>query len=1743
MKHKIIKLLAAIIITAPIFQDAALACPVRNAISNGTQPGLIRPMAYEERKSADNKPLLKVCKCLMTDLKGTAAPLREIARNIGLPMGDAATNIDMLDRLGLIEKVKERGKVRYKTIDSIPPWEITGPILGDIGPHSTEVEIKSVKEKLEGIIYLRNLYSQISYSGRMIRIASIDEYPHISVMDVDMALRQLIAKRIGKDRKRESALSVGVGPGRLERDLIKTWRLKVSGVDVVDPLLAIAEARGVSVKLADGEHLPYENESFDIVVLPESIGHMDLDKALREAYRVLRPGGAIHIITYGQGPYIFHKFRYKIYTAGKILSSMYRCGFRDCVTIPFCEPWKDDYLHATGVKPPAQPANRRGDGSGTKPRPVPALPAQSVATSSILRPRAAEERGTGSDPEPLQKTNIVFNYSLPPASEQDLIFMYRDEFLEALVTELTNRGLRPGEEFYGPVKELALNTIQYGRGGRVVITAEQGERVTALRLYCSDSGPGIPRPDLLLESSKRKHKEEYIEVESCGVLWRTEKGSDIKDVRLVKVADVAPSAGTRTHLSWNMVNEHPYPLWLKSAGFVCNLFLRRSAPPGSPRDRFGNFTELKETLHKIRTTIGFSVALLMPIFDPVSFDPQVSDSPYVVLSFYSIDPRYIDAARIDIPGDTVEEKFEFMLAHPECVPPDYRRFMHQQWLVEYAHTRAMRALRDNHPRYRVFIARHVPRYDQREFARFSNTEIQKQEGYRTLLELAVFEQYFARRQLDDAMAYADELDIRLGLDIPAFPSVMGVESVFHENWLQHRWVDGLGECLVNPEWRDPGDPGNERKMQRWALLGVWDTNLLRDPQKVGAPIPYKPLLDVYRYWMKAGFKAFRFDAWHYFYGAPGLWETTANLLRQNGILALPETGGCINPEMVDAKSRGLGNVEISMPFVDIDKGDIQTPGGLKDFFEWYSKHVCVLYAVTHDSNIMQVQYGAMFGWPSDTKIIASAINTLFAMASPIWGVLPETGRRINSPGTEGPWNWEGGNFDAEYNIDALLHNLNYIRGRFLWLSSAENLVWYPLRRDAGGAEIFPDKARVLAFGRYSEDGRKVVITIVNLSKEERQGIARLGLHEWRDVNKDFTLHDYFSDQGLQFSPGLNLFPDGGIYYRLAPGQAHIFELEKTGSVSPRLDGISRRGRRGAASAAGSSILRPRPRNERNENRFVYEVGLNCKVFIDAETSAVFFDMFRGILNRRNIQVELVVPSSSPAPDGTYKGGILLLRSGAGIAQLEIIAAILKPLFELNERPFGHNDLYGELSEENKPLVMGAFPALKRILEPTPAQQRQAELENIVGELLGLEHKAERLEALRKLKLIAPMPDHTLARTEVDLHTHSLHSDGYQTPSALVWEAYKLGMRAIALTDHNTLDGIVEAIEAGEVLDLDIDVIPGIELAVADSSYDGIEILVYYPDERRFLQWYRSADSQNIRDAIKWMMEKQVIQVNRMIDKIMNDPRFKGLLASGGITRDVLFAEVTIRARGYPITPGSIAEALWALTTKRDPQESDFGSVFGKSIRNSDVLYYMLIKDPGIWVASEGALSPKEAIDFADPDKNGGLNGLAALCHPKTIKSGGSPLTDEQLEELVIRYKEKGLGGIQVDDRRNKPRDMGGDTDFYVRLAKKHNLGLTVGSDYHGGGKPPYPYSGGERLGRGDVGQDTFQLPEEQLTPADGNLKPELGRYIVVRELRRRCTRRWGRQGLLPHEILRKMAGTRPKANLDLSPNDAILAAI
>lgn len=251
---------------------------------------------------------------------------------------------------------------------------------------------------------------------------------------------------------------------------------------------------------------------------------------------------------------------------------------------------------------------------------------------------------------------------------------------------------------------------------------------------------------------------------------------------------------------------------------------------------------------------------------------------------------------------------------------------------------------------------------------------------------------------------------------------------------------------------------------------------------------------------------------------------------------------------------------------------------------------------------------------------------------------------------------------------------------------------------------------------------------------------------------------------------------------------------------------------------------------------------------------------------------------------------------------------------------------------------------------------------------------------------------------IDLHTHSTASDGILSPSALVQASRDAGLGAIALTDHDTTDGLVEALRAGE--EFGIEVVPGIEINTdLPRNHEEVHILGY------FLRWENPAFQGRLRElrAARERRALKRIEQLRTIGLPISWEQVQSLAEGPVGTPHIALALVQIRA------VGSVAEARTR---------------------------YLQHGAPGY--APREPFSAVEAIQLIRD-----VGGTSVLAHPASI---------QKLDALLPTLKSVGLTGLEV---------YYGEYDDEVishLLALAHDFGLvpTGGSDFHGAGIQPTP---------------------------------------------------------------------------------------
>lgn len=257
---------------------------------------------------------------------------------------------------------------------------------------------------------------------------------------------------------------------------------------------------------------------------------------------------------------------------------------------------------------------------------------------------------------------------------------------------------------------------------------------------------------------------------------------------------------------------------------------------------------------------------------------------------------------------------------------------------------------------------------------------------------------------------------------------------------------------------------------------------------------------------------------------------------------------------------------------------------------------------------------------------------------------------------------------------------------------------------------------------------------------------------------------------------------------------------------------------------------------------------------------------------------------------------------------------------------------------------------------------------------------------------------------IDLHTHSNKSDGSFSPAKLVDYAAARGLRALALTDHDTIDGLAEAIARGKELSEagqpSVEVIPGIEFSTKYESQDV-----------HIVGLYIAYDSPAFCDRLQAFVDSRT---NRNIRMCRN-------LQEAGI--DISFEKLQERNPDAVITRAHYAAFLLEEGCVRSRQEA-FDRYLG------DHTKYFVPREK---------VTPAAAVELILS-----AGGIPVLAHPPLYHMG-----KERLDNLVSSLKEAGLMGIEVlysTYTNQDERDM-------LRLAKRYDLLLSGGSDFHGTNKP------------------------------------------------------------------------------------------
>ena len=274
---------------------------------------------------------------------------------------------------------------------------------------------------------------------------------------------------------------------------------------------------------------------------------------------------------------------------------------------------------------------------------------------------------------------------------------------------------------------------------------------------------------------------------------------------------------------------------------------------------------------------------------------------------------------------------------------------------------------------------------------------------------------------------------------------------------------------------------------------------------------------------------------------------------------------------------------------------------------------------------------------------------------------------------------------------------------------------------------------------------------------------------------------------------------------------------------------------------------------------------------------------------------------------------------------------------------------------------------------------------------------------------------------IDLHTHSNCSDGTYSVKELMDYAHEKNLAAIALTDHDTVDGLDEASSYVKENYPDMEIVPGIEFSTVEEGKD-VHIVGLYIDHH----------NEEFKKKLGQFIDSRTVRNKKMCRKLSEE---------AGIP--ISYEELTGSFPGAVLTRAHYAKFMVDRGYAKSRNE-----VFDKYIGDNCPYYVEREK-----------ISPEEAISYVLE-----AGGVPVLAHPILYH-----LSDRKLDALVARLKNAGLKGIEAIYSTYSPSEE----RQIKELAAKYDLLISGGSDFHGANKPKID------LG---IGMGKLFVPEDLLIP-------------------------------------------------------------
>ncbi|HZJ48961.1 MAG TPA: PHP domain-containing protein [Acidimicrobiia bacterium] len=263
---------------------------------------------------------------------------------------------------------------------------------------------------------------------------------------------------------------------------------------------------------------------------------------------------------------------------------------------------------------------------------------------------------------------------------------------------------------------------------------------------------------------------------------------------------------------------------------------------------------------------------------------------------------------------------------------------------------------------------------------------------------------------------------------------------------------------------------------------------------------------------------------------------------------------------------------------------------------------------------------------------------------------------------------------------------------------------------------------------------------------------------------------------------------------------------------------------------------------------------------------------------------------------------------------------------------------------------------------------------------------------------------------VDLHTHSLFSDGSDSPTDIVHAAAKVGLTAVALTDHDTLEGIPEAQDAADRDDIEL--VPGVEISCE-----------WAPGTMHMVVLFLEPGHGPLQNELTDLQDGREVRNHTIVDRL----RDLGI--------DITYDEVAEQAGA-----GVVGRPHFAAVLVRKGIVSDSNDAFRELLANGRPAY-----------VPRRRLSPEDAIGLATAS-----GAVSVLAHPHTLGHD----TAGEFARTFRWLRSVGLVGLEAYYAEDSPEQR----SEMASVARSHGLIPSGGSDYHGSYRPGVLVGGG----RGDL---------------------------------------------------------------------------